>query len=745
MRRIPVVLTAIAALAAPGRLAADRVVLRDGFELTGVLSLDRGRVAVRTDLKTYLLSAAQIVEPEVADPEEPPETYALSQPVLKVGRRIESVPRVLDSDPFDQFGRRTLRLEDNKGKPFPVHQAITEIHPSHVVLEGINCVWRSCIALSDVPNDELLAILEQASDSKSLPSQLKLINFLVQARLYSQARGVLDRVQRQYPEGASQVQPLAEKLSSRLSRDGLAAARRAIRAGQISIARTIIGEFQKTGAPPPDGAEWAVLAEQLDELERDLDRARSTILRDLESPAGVGAAVSFRAVAQEAAELVGPGSLERLRPLLSLADQLDATPESRLALAATGWIAGPNLAQKEPEAAARMAVQRDLLIRAIDAPSNDELEIRLDALRSSGVSADLVAHMIPLLPAPAPPPAAAAGEQAELWTREGGGVGYRILLPADYNRARGHPLIATLHGLHTSPERQIDFWKSAGAQLGAIVVAPDYLLGPGQPYEYSTEEHDRVTAVLADVRRRFAVDSNRVFLSGHEVGAFAAFDYAMGHPDEFAGLIAFSGAPMFYAQYYWRNTAHLPMYAVEGQYNGGNPGLLRTQFERFFQQGRPTIYVEYSGRGGGMFPSELPTILDWMERKTRDPFPGEVEASSARHSDRRFYWVEADAYMPNAVIPPKLFDKRKGLRPAKISASLSANHTIDVQAAGLKSLYVLLSPQFIHVDDPALTVRVNRKVVHAGPIEPDLATLVRRVRRTGDKNRLIVKEIFAQP
>lgn len=742
MRRIPALLSAIWALAATDPLRADRIVLRDGFELAGAVSLDRGRITVRTDLKTYLLSAAQLLEPEIADPEEPPETYALSQPALKVGRRIESVPRVLGADPFDQFGRRTLYLEDNKGKPFPVHQGITEIHPSHVVLEGINCVWRSCVALSDVPNAELLAILEQAADAKSLPAQLKLISFLIQARLYSQARAAVDRAQRDFPEGATQVQPLAEKLRSRLSRDGLAAAHRAMRAGQISRARTIVVEFQKSGAPPPYDADWAVLAGQLDELERDLERARSTILGDLESLAGAGEADFLRAVAQEAAELVGPASLERLRPLLALADQPDATPASRLALAVSGWIGGPNLAQPAPESAARMARQRDLLIRAIEAPSNDELEFRLDALRSAGVSAEMAAHMIPLLPAP--PPDAAPGEPAALTTRSGG-VGYRILLPPDYDRSSGRPLVLTLHGLHTTPEQQIDFWKSAAAQLGAIVVAPEHLLGPDRPYEYSTEEHDRTAAALADVRRRFAVDSNRVFLSGHEVGAFAAFDFAMSRPDEFAGLIAFSGAPMFYAQYYWRNTAHLPIYAVEGAFNGGNAALLRTQFDRFFQLGRPAIYVEYSGRGGGMFPSELPAILDWMERKTRDPFPAAVEASSARHSDRRFYWVEADAYMPNATIPPKLFDKRKGLRPAKVTASVSAKNTIDVQSTGLKSLRVLLSPQLVHLDDPALTVRVNRKVVHSGPIEPDLAPLLRRVRQTGDRRRLVVQEIFAQP
>ena len=56
-----------------------------------------------------------------------------------------------------------------------------------------------------------------------------------------------------------------------------------------------------------------------------------------------------------------------------------------------------------------------------------------------------------------------------------------------------------------------------------------------------------VIDTLRDLRRRFQVDSDRVFLFGWEQGADAALDIGMSHPDQFAGVLfgpAFSGLPL---------------------------------------------------------------------------------------------------------------------------------------------------------------------------------------------------------
>ena len=42
---------------------------------------------------------------------------------------------------------------------------------------------------------------------------------------------------------------------------------------------------------------------------------------------------------------------------------------------------------------------------------------------------------------------------------------------------------------------------------------------------------------LRDAMRRFSIDSDRVFLSGHSIGGDAAWDIGLAHPDLWAGVI----------------------------------------------------------------------------------------------------------------------------------------------------------------------------------------------------------------
>lgn len=726
---MPMKSSGLVLLLAASLAQGDRIVLKDGFELSGALNVAESQVTVRTPLRTYFVAAARLLKPEVADDAEPSEAYSLKQPLSRNVRPFESVSRVVRTDAFDPFGRRTIYLTDSKGREVAIHQGITEIHPTHVVVEGINFGWRSVLSISEIPAEELIAILRQATPADSLPAQLKFLSFLLQAKMYKQASAMLEEARRHFPEAGSQLEEISSKLAASLSRDAISVAQRSLAAGQIAKAKRIASEVPPWLVGGSEELAWKELQERIARGERDIETARALVKDSL--AAAKEPSPEVHAVAEEIVELVGPPSIERLRPLLDLMDQAK-TADELLSLGVSGWIAGAKLATSDPQESARLARHRWLIQKMIEPVPVDEFEIGLDTLAREGIDAELAVHLTPLLPAP--PAETSSGEISEV---QNGDVRYLVLLPKEYDRMGRHALVVALHGIHSHRQEQIEFWKPA-VEAGMIIVAPEYLHGENQPYEYSAEEHGRVLAVLADARRRFAVDSNRVFLSGHEVGGYAAFDIGMSHPDEFAGLISFSGVPMFYAQYYWRNVGRLPIYAVEGSLNGGNPAAIRSNFTRFFQKGYPAVYVEYAGRGGGMFAAELPKILAWMDSKTREPFPAEVEAMSARHSDRRFYWMEADAFRPGSTIAPKLFDKKKGLKPAKMNGARVMANALDIQIAGLDSVNVLLSPQLVQLDDPNLSVRVNRKVIHSGPIKPDLGVLLRTIRDTGDRQRLVV-------
>src|SRR5207244_5425519 len=119
------------------------------------------------------------------------------------------------------------------------------------------------------------------------------------------------------------------------------------------------------------------------------------------------------------------------------------------------------------------------------------------------------------------------------------------------------------------------------------------------------------------LRRRFSVDSDRVFLFGREQGGLMAYDIGLSHPDQFAGVMPQNAAPRYvkggggdFISRYWPNAQYLPFYVVEGDVNGGNPTCNRHVFKEWIRWQYPCIYVEYKGRGSEWFAAEPPIMMD---------------------------------------------------------------------------------------------------------------------------------------
>ena len=70
-------------------------------------------------------------------------------------------------------------------------------------------------------------------------------------------------------------------------------------------------------------------------------------------------------------------------------------------------------------------------------------------------------------------------------------------------------------------------------------IAPEYNVpGQGKAYHYSTGEHAAAELSLRDARKRYSIDSDRVYLAGQLEGANMAWDFGLAHPDLFAGVVA---------------------------------------------------------------------------------------------------------------------------------------------------------------------------------------------------------------
>ena len=151
-------------------------------------------------------------------------------------------------------------------------------------------------------------------------------------------------------------------------------------------------------------------------------------------------------------------------------------------------------------------------------------------------------------------------------------------------------------------------------------------------YDYSLREHAAVLGALRDACRRFTIDTDRVFLSGHSMGGDAAWDIGLAHPDLWAGVIPVVATADKYVSRYWKNAKGLPMYFVAGQLDGNKIAANARDLDRYMKYaGFDAMYVEYEGRGHEHFHDEIQRMFEWMALYRRDfarkEFDGRVHAA----------------------------------------------------------------------------------------------------------------------
>jgi pimeloyl-ACP methyl ester carboxylesterase len=321
-----------------------------------------------------------------------------------------------------------------------------------------------------------------------------------------------------------------------------------------------------------------------------------------------------------------------------------------------------------------------------------------------------------------------------------------VRLPPEYRTTRSYPVLIVLHGGGERPVEALNRWSADAARQGYIVAAPEW--GGAAGYTYTTEEHNTVTDLIKDLRRRYAVDSDRVFLTGYGDGGTMAFDLGMSHPDFFAGVVPVCGRPrQSTVAFYWRNAQYLPFYIVAGEQAGDVVSLDRRPFENWMSRGYPSLMTIYKGRPMEPFVGEQPTAFDWMNRKKRaSGFPQlgknpnqpniSEEFQSMRVGDNHFYWVSIEE------IHEKFVNHEIGMKlgsPAALQASMRDNNQVFVNTRGIKSLRLWFGRFWDPHSGwrPMITVNGRTWGPKSQMVQPSLQTLLDDLYQRGDRQRLV--------
>jgi len=290
---------------------------------------------------------------------------------------------------------------------------------------------------------------------------------------------------------------------------------------------------------------------------------------------------------------------------------------------------------------------------------------------------------------------------------------------------------------------QLDWWVGPydpeskrcygeASRRGYIVISPDWAEPKQATYNYTENEQALMLAPLRDAKRRFSIDSDRVFVSGHFMGADAAWDLAWSHPDLWAGSVMIGGEARKYVIQYWNNARYVPSYFVTGE----NDGLLDANAQVLDNllkvKQMDCLVTVYRGRKLDNFQEELPRIIDWMNNpaRVRNPAPDKFEITTSRAGDRYFWWFETDQLFKDKLVHPLLY---KAGEEYKIESSINREgNSVRLQTVPAKRYTVWLSPEIVDFNKEII-VFDNKSTKRTVQPKLDCRVILEDVHRRSDR------------
>jgi hypothetical protein len=625
---------------------------------------------------------------------------------------------------------------------------------------------------------------KKLDEEKHISRRFKIYHFLSAAEWLPEAERELDQIGKEFPAAKEKVDEARKNLAALKALQLYDDLKRAHDAGQYQWVKEHFAKLPESGLPEKMHAEMRALQSEYETADANLKIARRA-LGDLPSAMTTGDAElrrtfvdAARAIGNELhleqflkskAELRGGDKdgvrVGRLDTFLLQAQQYerdkkqkaksDLQPEQLLSLAVTGWLLGGRSAETKPEFAWQLWLARKLVMDYQKTVRQDarqrllELYKEQQSQRNPSISVEEFAQLIPALP-PAEPPVTLSSQATEFTAeseRGGRAVKYLVQLPPEYHPGRAWPVLIALHQASETAKDALRRWSEQAGRNGYIVAAPQWSIAPNTPYEYSAAEHNCVLDMLRDLRRKFQVDSDRVFLAGSGNGGNMAFDVGMSHPDQFAGAVPICGVQGHWGDRYARNAQYLPFYVVAGDMCGGIHTENRRLLKDWIAKVYPAMYVEYKGRGMEGYAAEYTFAFDWMNRKTRANPVTEVgafgrEFRTLRNEDNRFYWLGTDSISSRNIMP---VNWKPGILEATMTARAIEGNKIDVKTFGLNQVTVWFGRGLkVDITKP-VTITVNNLPKWNKIVKPDLTTLLEDFHDCGDRQRLYVARVDLKP
>ncbi|MCE2543805.1 MAG: PDZ domain-containing protein [Acidobacteria bacterium] len=290
------------------------------------------------------------------------------------------------------------------------------------------------------------------------------------------------------------------------------------------------------------------------------------------------------------------------------------------------------------------------------AETDQETAAAVEAILAAGADAGEVRARLragrPYAPAP-------TGRQA-LSRRNRDGVEHPYILhvPAGYDPAAPLPLRVYLHGGVMRPLPAGDDWwrgEDRWVRDDAIVVAP--ASWNGSPW-WQRSQIENVDGLLADIKRRYNIDENRVHLLGVSDGATGAYYFAFKAATPWAAYLAFIGHPAVLGhpgtqvdgQMHVVNLRGRPLFIINGANDRLYPAAMIEPYVRLFADAGVEVAYRPQAEAGhdlSWWDAEVSRVEAFIAATVRSPLPDALswETESAVEFNRS-HWLVIDELGP---------------------------------------------------------------------------------------------------
>ena len=300
---------------------------------------------------------------------------------------------------------------------------------------------------------------------------------------------------------------------------------------------------------------------------------------------------------------------------------------------------------------------------------------------------------------------------------------YAVYVPYNFDESKEYPLVVFLHGAWSNHRlglrrafgqgnnQGVDFITPGNVpaendleasrywpempDAGYIVAAP---LARGTAGYQGIPEQD-VYEMLDDLKCRFKIDEDRIYLTGLSMGGGGTTWLGLTRPDVWAAIAPVCPAPPEEANELYGNARNLPVHL----FIGDKDFLYFTaqDWKAKYEATAPVFdYVVYPGIGHNSWEYAYKDgfIFEWFSQFRRDLFPQEVTFSTRWFKYNKAYWVRFDDLTPGTL--------------ASISVKFTGPNNIEAKTGGLNAFTLSLDGHPLFNRDNKVNVIVDGKTFH---------------------------------